>query len=144
VAKVVLSSDVLINIPAAKHHSAADVSLGLKNAMGLIRDRQSFHTVFDLHQGIADLGRVIKPAVTLVDATRALLTNGPAGPGESATPKRMVAGRNVVSVDAYTLTVARFGNRQMTPSDARHVGLAGKAGLGETDIKKLKVKKVRV
>jgi hypothetical protein len=30
----------------------------------------------------------------------------------------------------------------MTPADVRHIELAGKAGLGETDIAKLKVKKV--
>jgi uncharacterized protein (DUF362 family) len=144
IAKTVLSADVLINIPAAKQHTATGVSLGLKNAMGLIYDRQSFHTMFDLHQGIADLGRVIKPTVTLVDATRALLTNGPAGPGETSTPNRIIAGFDVVAVDAYTLTVARFNNRQMTPADARHIELAAKAGLGQADITKLKVKKVKV
>lgn len=142
VAKVLLSADVLINIPAAKAHTATAVSLGLKNAMGLIYDRKSFHTMFDLHQGIADLGRVIKPDFTLVDATRALLTNGPAGPGETSTPGRMVGGKNVVSVDAYALTVARFGQRQLTPDDARHIALAAAAGLGEADISKLRVKKV--
>jgi uncharacterized protein (DUF362 family) len=144
VAKLVLSADVLINLPAAKVHNATGVSLGLKNAMGLIKDRQSFHTLFDLHQGIADLGRVIKPTLTLVDATRALVTNGPAGPGETTTPNRMVAGLNVVSVDAYSLTVARFGNKQMTPADAKHIELAAKAGLGVADITKLNVRKVSV
>lgn len=143
VAKVILSADVFINIPAAKVHRVTGVTLGLKNAMGLIYDRRSLHTRFDLHQGIADLARVIKPDFTIVDATRALLTNGPAGPGETSTPGRMVAGRNVVSVDAYTLTVARFGQRQMTPADARHIALAAADGLGEADIAKLRVKKVQ-
>ena len=144
IAKQVLSADVLINIPAAKHHSATGVSLGLKNAMGLIYDRQTFHTHIDLQQGIADLGRVIKPTLTIVDATRALLTNGPAGPGETSTPNRLIAGFNVVSVDAYTLGVARFGNRQLQVSDVPHIRLAGEAGLGETDIKKLRIKQVKV
>lgn len=144
VAKLVLSADVLINIPAAKAHTATGVSLGLKNAMGLIYDRQSFHTQFDLHQGIADLGRVIKPQLTLVDATRALLTNGPAGPGETSTPNRMVAGANVVSVDAYSLSLARFNQRRMSLDGARHIKLANAAGLGESDVAKLKVKKITV
>jgi uncharacterized protein (DUF362 family) len=144
ISKTVLSADVLINIPAAKQHTATGVSLGLKNAMGLIYDRHSFHTMFDLHQGVADLGRVIQPTVTLVDATRALLTNGPAGPGETSTPNRLIAGFDVVAVDAYTLTVARFNNRQMTPADAPHIALAAEAGLGEADVRKLKVKKVKV
>ncbi|MBN2362297.1 MAG: DUF362 domain-containing protein [Deltaproteobacteria bacterium] len=142
VAKQVLSADVLINLPAAKHHTETGVSFGLKNAMGLIWDRKAFHTMFDLHQGIADLGRVIKPQLTIVDATRALLSGGPAGPGETVTPGRMIAGVQIASVDAYALTVARFNQRQMTPDDARHIGLAGKLGLGEVDVAKLQVIKV--
>ncbi len=143
VAKAVLSADVLINIPAAKSHSDAGVSFGLKNHMGLIHDRKAFHTSMDLDHAIADLGRVIKPNLILLDATRALLTNGPAGPGETAKLGRMIAGRDIVAVDAYGLTLARFNNRKMSPADARHIEYAGKAGLGQADIGKLSVKKVK-
>ncbi len=142
-AKALLSADVLINVPAAKAHDATGVSLGLKNAMGLIWNRKALHDEMDLHQAVADLGRVIKPNLTILDATRALLTNGPAGPGETATPGRLVAGRNVVSVDAYGLSLARFNLKSMTIADVRHLALAEKAGLGSTDLSKLKVKKVK-
>ncbi len=142
VAKAVLSADVFINIPQAKQHSAGGVSFGLKNHMGLIWDRKAFHTMYDLHEAVADLGRVLKPQLTILDATRALLSNGPAGPGDTVTPGRIVAGRNVVSVDAYGLTLARFNSKQMTPADAKHILLAGKAGLGEIDLSKLNVKKL--
>jgi uncharacterized protein (DUF362 family) len=141
-AKAMLSADVFINVPAAKAHTETGVSFGLKNAMGLIWDRKAFHTAYDLHQAIADLGRVVKPHLTVLDATRVLLTNGPQGPGDTGTPGRLVVGRNVVSVDAYGLTVARFNQKQMTPADARHIALAGAAGLGEIDVGKLKVKRV--
>jgi uncharacterized protein (DUF362 family) len=144
VAKSLLSADVVINLPAAKSHFQTGVSLGLKNHMGVILDRQIFHTALDLNQAIADLGRVVKPQLTIIDATRALLTNGPAGPGETATPGRMIAGVRVASVDAYGLTVAKFNNKNMTPADATHIALAGKAGLGEVDVAKLRVKKVSV
>ena len=50
--------------------------------------------------------------------------------------------RNARYIDAYGLTVARFDSKKMTPADARHIELAGKAGLGETDIGKLSVKKL--
>jgi len=142
VAKAILSADVFINVPAAKAHYQAGVSFGLKNHMGLILDRQAFHTAMELHQAVADLGRVIVPHLTIIDATRALLTNGPAGPGETSTPGRMVAGRRVTTVDAYGLTVAKFNNKTMTPAEARHIEFASKAGLGEIDIAKMKVKKV--
>jgi uncharacterized protein (DUF362 family) len=144
IAKALLSADRLINVPAAKHHEAAGVSLGLKNAMGLIWDRKVFHTTLNMHQGIADLATVIRPDLTILDATRALLTNGPSGPGETATPGRIAAGRSAVSVDAYGLTLARFNQRQMTPDDAPHIKLAAAAGLGEADIARLKVRKIKV
>lgn len=142
VAKAILSADVFINVPAAKSHFQAGVSLGLKNHMGLIYDRQIFHTGMELHQAVADLGRIIVPHLTILDATRALLTNGPAGPGETSIPGRMIAGRRVTSVDAYGLTVAKFNNKTMSPAEARHIEFAGKAGLGEIDVAKMKVKKV--
>ncbi|MCC7385864.1 MAG: DUF362 domain-containing protein [Deltaproteobacteria bacterium] len=143
VAKALLSADVFINIPAAKAHNETGVSFGLKNAMGLIWNRKAFHNEMDLHQAVADLGLVVRPHLTILDATRALLTNGPAGPGETATPGRIVAGRGIVSVDAYGLTLARFNQKQMTPADARHIELAAKAGLGSTDLSKLNIKRVK-
>jgi uncharacterized protein (DUF362 family) len=142
IAKSLLSADVFINLPAAKAHYQTGVSLGLKNHMGLVYDRQIFHQGLDLHQAIADLGRVIRPNLTIIDGTRALLSNGPAGPGDTSAPGRMVAGRQIASVDAYGLTLAKFNSKNMTPADVKHIELAGKAGLGEVDIAKLKVKKV--
>lgn len=141
VAKAYLSADVLISIPAAKAHTETAVSLGLKNSMGLIYDRKAFHTMLNIHQAIADLQRVIKPQLTILDATRALLTNGPTGPGDTATPGRIIAGRNPASVDAYGLTVARFNNKQMTPADVKHLELS--SFVGEIRVAKLKVKKVK-
>jgi uncharacterized protein (DUF362 family) len=134
-------ADLLVSMPTAKHHSGTVVSLGLKNAMGLIKDRPVFHGM-DLHQAVADLARVVRPQLTIVDATRALLTNGPAGPGEVVRLDRIVAGTNVVSVDAYSLGLAPFAKRQLTVADVRHIGLAAAAGLGEADVGKLVVKKV--
>ena len=144
VSKAVLSADVLISIPNAKHHGNTDVSLGMKNAMGLIFDRRVFHTGHNIHKALADLTRVIQPNLTILDATRALLTKGPRGPGDTVKLGRIVAGRNVVSVDAYGVTLARFGNKTMKPTDVAHILQAGRAGLGQIDIDKFKVRKVEV
>ena len=143
IAKAALSADVLINVPNAKAHNDTGVSFGMKNAMGLIYNRRVFHTHLDIHQAIADLARVIKPHLTIVDATRVLLTNGPAGPGETAALGRLVAAPNVVSADAYALTLARYNQRRMSLADAPHIKLAGEAGLGQTDLSRLQIRKVR-
>jgi uncharacterized protein (DUF362 family) len=142
IAKALQSADVFINLPVAKSHVDAGVSFGLKNHMGLIKDRKAFHNQYSIHQAVADLGRVIKPHLTILDGTRALLTNGPTGPGDVATPNRIIAGRNVVSVDAYGLTLAQFNNKQMSVADVKHIELAGKAGLGKVDLGSLVVKKL--
>ena len=144
ISKAVLSADVLINIPNAKQHGSTGVSFGMKNAMGLIRDRRVFHTTLDINRALADLVRVLQPDLTILDATRALLSNGPSGPGDTVLPGRIVAGRNVVSVDAYGLTLARFNNKLMKLVDAPHIQLAGRAGLGETNLSKLNIKKIKV
>ena len=52
----ILDGHVLINIPVAKSHSATGVSLGLKGLMGMIWDRESFHSQYNINQAIADLG----------------------------------------------------------------------------------------
>jgi uncharacterized protein (DUF362 family) len=142
VAKAVLSADVLINVPVAKQHEDTGISFGTKNVMGLIRHRRPFHTTLNIHQAVADLAHAIKPDLTIIDATRVLLSNGPAGPGKTQALGRIVAGRNVISTDVYGLRLAQFGGRKMSPADAPHLAKAGKAGLGELNLSKLSLKKL--
>jgi uncharacterized protein (DUF362 family) len=142
VAKAILDADVFINLPQAKHHGSAGVSFGLKNAMGTIWSRKPFHLWLDLHQAIADLGHVVRPHLTILDATHVLLSGGPKGPGDVGTPGRMVAGRVTASVDAWGLSVVPFGGKALTPADVRHIAHAGRAGLGEVDVKKLAAARV--
>ena len=100
------SADVLINIPVAKSHTDTGVSFGLKNFMGLIKDRQAFHSA-NIDQCIADLAAYVQlvstPAFTILDATRVLKTNGPQGPGEVGEEGRLIAGVMTATVDAYAL-----------------------------------------
>jgi uncharacterized protein (DUF362 family) len=100
------SADVLINIPVAKSHADTGVSFGLKNFMGLIKDRRAFHDA-DINRCIADLAAYVQlvatPSFTLLDATRVLKTGGPQGPGEVVQEGRLIAGVMTASVDAYAL-----------------------------------------
>jgi uncharacterized protein (DUF362 family) len=98
VMKEVMSCDVFINLPAAKSHSATGVSLGMKGLMGVIWDRGYFHAKVDLHQAIADLSSVIKPTLTIIDASRALITGGPSGPGKVERLDTIIAGVDPVAL----------------------------------------------
>jgi len=142
VAKCMLDADVFISLPQAKHHSSTGVSFGLKSAMGAVWSRKPFHMFMDIHKAVADLGLAVKPHLTILDATRVLLTSGPKGPGETASPGKLYGGRAVVCVDAACLPVAKFDGKAMTLADAPHIKYAGAHGLGECDVAKLRIKKI--
>jgi len=134
VAKAYTESDVLINLPVLKHHDATGSSVGLKGLMGLVYDRTVFHRD-GLDATIADLSLGIRPNLTIVDATKTLVTNGPRGPGELVDIGKVVAGVDPVAVDvasmalAYSLGYADFGIDDRNA----YVRIAGELGVGESD-----------
>jgi uncharacterized protein (DUF362 family) len=142
IAKEVLRANCLINIPTAKSHSATGVSLGIKNLMGLIWDRKVMHEQMELNQAIADLLLVIKPQLTIVNAVYALTTNGPSGPGKTEELNAVVASADPVAADSYTVSMARWYNREFKGTQVKHIKNAFDMGLGEIDIEKMDVKVV--
>ncbi|MGZ3536666.1 MAG: DUF362 domain-containing protein [Thermodesulfobacteriota bacterium] len=141
VMKEILDSHVLINIPVAKSHSATGVSLGLKGLMGMIWDRESFHSQYNINQAIADLATVIKPQLTILDATRALASGGPGGPGEVKKPNLIVAGVDPVAVDSYGVSVVPWYGQNFKGRQVEHLLIAHQRGLGKIDIDQLKILK---
>lgn len=127
--------DCYINIPIAKHHVLAKLTLGLKNAMGVIGgNRGLIHK--DIGQRIADLNLVIRPKLTIIDATRILLRNGPTG-GNLKDVKvldTLIASADPIAADAYATTL--FG---MKPEDLESTVAGAKLGLGEIDLTKVKI-----
>ncbi len=144
VIKEVLDNSVLISIPAAKSHSATGVSMGMKGLMGLIWDRGSFHSQYNMNQAIADLGTVIKPQLTILDATRALVSGGPGGPGEVKRPNLIIAGMDPVAVDSYGVSVVPWYGQNFKGRQVEHLLVAHQKGLGKIDIEQLKIFKEKV
>jgi uncharacterized protein (DUF362 family) len=132
--KDILKADVFINVPIAKTHSATRLTLGLKNLMGCNWDRQAWHQSASLDQCIADYATAIKPDLTILDATRILLTNGPKGPGQTKDVKKIIAGTDPVAVDAFGATLFN-----MKPSDIGYIKFAHELGVGEIDLNKMKI-----
>jgi len=132
---------VLINLPVAKSHSATGVSFGMKNLMGLIWDRTYFHKV-GIHQAIAELTAIIRPNLTIVDATQVLLTRGPEGPGQTKALNTVIAGIDPVTVDAYTTTLERWNGQRLEPKDIGYITAAHELKLGEIDLNKVNIKEV--
>jgi uncharacterized protein (DUF362 family) len=134
--KDVLEADVFINFPILKHHNVTGVTMGIKNMMGLVWDRNYFHAT-DLSQTIAELAAFRKPHLTILDATRGIITNGPVGPGKIQDWNELVFGTDPVAVDAYGANL--FG---LQPKSIDYLVRAAKIGLGELDTSKLEVVRV--
>jgi uncharacterized protein (DUF362 family) len=135
----ILDNAVLINVPVAKSHSATGVSLGLKGLMGLIWDRESFHSRFNINEGIADLATVIKPQLTILDATRAMASGGPGGPGDVKKPNLIIAGVDPVAVDSYGVGIVPWYGRSFKGRQVEHLLIAHQRGLGKIDVDKLNI-----
>ncbi len=141
VLKEVLDSQVLISLPQAKSHSNTGISMGIKGLMGLIYDRWSFHSRYNINQALADLATALRPQLTVLDATRALTTGGPGGPGAVVKPNLVVAGTDPVAVDAYGVTVAPWYGQQFKGRQVEHLLAAHQRGLGKIDIEQLRIVK---
>jgi uncharacterized protein (DUF362 family) len=137
VLKQVLDADVFINVPIAKTHGSARLTLGMKNLMGIIQDRGAWHRSGDLHQCIADFVTAVKPHLTVIDAIRILASGGPKGPGRVEQKDTIIASTDIVAADAYATTL--FG---LTPNDVPHIIKAAELGVGVADLKRVKIVKV--
>ena len=124
-----LEADKIINVPIAKHHTLARITLSMKNFMGLIGgSRNILHQKIDTN--VVDLAAFFKPSLTVLDAVRVLTGNGPQG-GNLADVRivnTVAASRDQVAIDAFGATL--FG---MTPDDLPHVRQAHARGLGVKD-----------
>ncbi|MEN6544598.1 MAG: DUF362 domain-containing protein [Armatimonadia bacterium] len=102
-----LDCDAYINLPTLKHHAATAVTLALKNQMGCVWDRGRYHSTQgaaggnNLHRNIADLATALRPTLNILDATRALKTNGPKGPGLVEELNAVCISPDIVALDAY-------------------------------------------
>jgi len=138
VPKELLDCDCLINMPVAKHHSGATLTLSMKNWMGSVsnEDRRGWHRD-GLHQCIADCSTFIKPKLVIIDATRIMLTKGPQGPGDLAHPEEIILSTDPVAADAYAATLFK-----KEPFDIGYIKLAHEMGVGCGDLKKIRIERV--
>lgn len=141
VVREVLKADVLIAAPTAKSHSGAGVSLSLKGMMGLIYNRGTLHWK-GLDEGIADLCGVLRAHLTVIDATYVLSTGGPHGPGRVLDAKTVIASRDMVAADSFTVSAFPWYGRHYTGRQVGHIRAAAARGLGRIDVDALRVERL--
>lgn len=134
----ILKTDVLINVPIAKQHGSAQVTLAMKAMMGVIQDRNEIHWALD--QRIADLNTLLKPTLHIVDAIRVLTRNGPTGGSlnDVMQANTIIASVDPVATDAYTTQL--FFKKK--PEQIGYIKYGAAMGLGRYDFANLRIKEV--
>jgi uncharacterized protein (DUF362 family) len=135
-----IETDKIINLPIVKHHNLCRVTLGLKNWYGMLGGRRN-----QLHQnielGITDLANFIRPTLTILDAYRILVSNGPQGGNldDVRTLKMLIAGTDPVAIDSFGATLLG-----VEMGDLAYLNVAMSRGLGEVDFTKLDMRSIRL
>jgi uncharacterized protein (DUF362 family) len=134
-----LEADVFINVPIAKHHSLARLTLGGKNLMGIISNRGLIHQ--NLGQRIADLVSRVRPTLTVIDAVRILMANGPTGGNldDVKQTNTIIASQDIVAADAYATTLFGLQGR-----DISYIKAAADMGLGTLDLTGIKMEEINL
>lgn len=143
--EAILDSDVWINVPILKNHGGANLTISMKNHMGIVWDRGYFHQN-DLQQCIADICTLDKKAVlNVVDAYRILKTNGPRGRSASdvVLTKGLFMSQDIVAVDT---AAAKFFNqvRTMPLESVKHLANGQALKIGTMDLDTLNIKRIKL
>ncbi|WP_274972949.1 DUF362 domain-containing protein [Bacteroides fluxus] len=143
--EAILDSDVWINVPILKNHGGANLTISMKNHMGIVWDRGFFHQN-DLQQCIADICTLQKKAVlNVVDAYRIMKTNGPRGRSASdvVLTKGLFISQDIVAVDT---AAAKFFNqvRDMPLDSVAHLANGQALKVGTMDLDRLNIKRIKI
>jgi uncharacterized protein (DUF362 family) len=136
----IIESDLVINVPVVKHHSMSQVSICMKNYMGIIGgERGSWHQ--DIPACLSDVTAFMKPRLCVVDAVRILTAHGPVG-GNLADVRQLgtvAAGTDIVALDAFGSELLGHDPRRIATVRAGH-----EAGLGQIDYRSLALEELVV
>jgi uncharacterized protein (DUF362 family) len=129
-----VEADRVINLPIVKQHGLSGATMSMKNWYGMLGgQRVKLHQ--NIHSSIVDLASMMKPTLTIMDATRILLANGPTG-GSLADVKQLdtiAASTDEVALDAFGATLLG-----LDPNNVGFIVEGMKAGLGTPHWQSLK------
>lgn len=138
--ELILGSDVFINVPVLKHHSSTELSISMKNLMGIVYDRRFWHKN-DLHQCIADFTTYCKPHLNIIDAFRVMTQHGPRGVSvaDVTTYKSLIVSPDIVAADAAATKL--FGAE---PAEVDYISKAHGMGVGTYQLDKLNISRIKL
>ncbi|MCE5230529.1 DUF362 domain-containing protein [bacterium] len=136
-----LECDGIINVPILKHHGQAQMTMCLKNLMGMMDRRGLIHQ--DIPAGLADLNVFMAPKIRLhiLDAVRTLKAHGPTGGNLNDVVMKwsVAAGTDPVAIDAWGAELAGY-----KPADIAFLPKCAERGVGKMDYRSLAPKEIAV
>ncbi len=135
----ILKADALINVPIAKTHGAAILTMAMKNLMGVIDDRPGMHR--NLGQRIADICTLIRPTLNILDAVRILTRNGPSS-GNLEDVKKLdtiVISQDIVAIDSYGA-----GLFSLKPFQLPFIKAGAAMNIGRSDLENLRIQEINL
>jgi uncharacterized protein (DUF362 family)/NAD-dependent dihydropyrimidine dehydrogenase PreA subunit len=125
-AKTVLETDVIINLPKVKTHTQTLLTLGVKNIFGCIpgmRKAQWHLKAGNNHSYfagmLAELCQIVKPALTIVDGVNGMEGNGPSN-GDPRPLGLILAGANPHALDATICQIIGVPPEELLTLQAAH------------------------
>lgn len=127
--------DVFINVPVLKHHGLTGLTLSMKNLMGVCSGKRGqMHG--NIGRKLVDLTDYINPDLTVIDATRVLMSNGPSG-GNTAdvvTMNKVIASTDPTLADAFAASLV-----ERDPLSISYIREAANRSFGNADLMKAKI-----
>jgi uncharacterized protein (DUF362 family) len=136
--ELILGADSIINVPVLKSHGGAGMTCALKNLMGTVWDREAFHFQ-GLDRCIAEADIAVRPSLTIVDASRIMLTGGPRGHGGS---RYAELGMQILSPDIVAADAAAAKTFGPGPEAFPYIGMAAALKLGTANLDGLDIKRI--
>jgi uncharacterized protein (DUF362 family) len=125
--KTVLEADYFINLPKIKTCAHTLVTLSIKNLYGVLQRKQKGKLHKHLNEILPFLAEKVRNDLIVVDGINCMEGNGPVV-GNTVCMNMVLAGRNVVSVDAVCSWLMGYD-----PSEIPHIALSAAKGIGPID-----------
>lgn len=125
-----IECDTLINVPVLKDHGLTNLTLSMKNLMGICGgNRGMIHS--DIGRRLVDITDFIKPELTVIDAYRVLMAHGPQGGNlkDVVDMKSLIVATDPTLADTYA---AKLAGRD--PFSVPYIAEAAKRNFGSTDV----------
>jgi len=132
--------DTFINVPVLKDHRLTRLTLSMKNLMGVCSGIRGIMHV-GIGRKLVDISDFINPDLTVIDAHRVLVRNGPSGGDLEDVIKmnKIIVATDPTLADSFASTLAG-----VDPMAVSYIKAAQERGYGSTDISGADIRRLKV